>query len=199
VPVPLVDPLCAVDLARDRARLEHRRVEAEPHGAAEVAGPLDVGQLLLHRGDHGLRAVGVELGGVGLPEAGLVAGELDHHALQPEAQAERRDPVGAGIGERTDLALEAADAEAARHADRVDVVQQPGGVDRVLALVGGDPPDLDLRLVGEPTGAQRLGHGEVGVVQVDVLADQGDRHLLLGVVDPAEQVVPDRPVDVAEG
>ena len=67
-----------------------------------------------------------------------------------------------------------------------------------LALVGRDPADVDLGLVREPTGPQRLGDREVGVVQVDVLADQRDRHLLLGVVHPAEQVVPDRPVDVAE-
>ena len=35
-------------------------------------------------------------------------------------------------------------------------------------------------------------------MQVDVLADQADRHLLLRVVDPAQQVVPRGPVDVAE-
>ena len=31
------------------------------------------------------------------------------------------------------------------------------------ALVGGDPLDRDLGLVGEPAGAQRLDHGQVGV------------------------------------
>ena len=67
-----------------------------------------------------------------------------------------------------------------------------------LALVGGDPADVDLGLVGEAAGPERLGDREVGVVEVDVLADQGDGDLLLGVVHPAEQVVPDRPVDVAE-
>ena len=67
-----------------------------------------------------------------------------------------------------------------------------------LARVGGDPAQVHLRLVGEATGAQRLDDGEVGVGEVDVLADQADRDLLGGVVDPAQQVVPHGPVDVAE-
>ena len=77
-------------------------------------------------------------------------------------------------------------------------LQVAGGVVRGRALVGGDPADVDLGLVREATGAQRLADREVGVGQVDVLADQRDRDLLLGVVHPAEQVVPDGPVDVAE-
>ncbi len=129
---------------------------------------------------------------------GDVAGVLDDHALQAQAQPERRDAVGAGVGERAELALEAADAEAAGDADRVDVVQVLVGALVGLALVGGDPADLDLGLVGEAAGAQRLADREVGVRQVDVLADQRDGHLLLRVVDAAEQVVPGRPVDVAE-
>ena len=66
------------------------------------------------------------------------------------------------------------------------------------AVVGLDPAHLDPAAVGEPARAQRLGHRQVGVGQVDVLADQGDGHLVLGVVDAVEQVAPHRPVDVVE-
>ena len=72
------------------------------------------------------------------------------------------------------------------------------GAGLVGALVGGHPADVHLGVVREAARVERLGDGEVGVVQVDVLADQGDRHLLLGVVHLAQQVVPRRPVDVAE-
>ena len=142
--------------------------------------------------------VGLELGGAGARDAGDVAGVLDDHALQAQAQPERRDAVGAGVGEGAELALEAADAEPAGHADGVHVVQVLVGALVGLALVGGDPADVDLGLVGEAARAQRLADGEVGVGQVDVLADQGDGDLLLRVVHPAEQVVPGGPVDVAE-
>ena len=43
-----------------------------------------------------------------------------------------------------------------------------------LAVVAGHPADVDLGVVGEPAGAQRLGRRQVGVGQVDVLADQRD-------------------------
>ena len=133
-----------------------------------------------------------------LLEAGDVAGVLDDHALQAQAQAEGRDAVGARVVQRAELALDAADAEAAGHQHGVDVGEVLGGAGLGLALVGGDPADVDLGLVGEAAGAQRLADREVGVGQVDVLADQRDGDLLRRVVHAAEQVVPRRPVDVAE-
>ena len=123
VPVALLDPRLAVGLADHRARGQLGRVEAQAHRAAQVARALDEGLLLLHRGDHRLGAVGVELGGGGLLQPGHGAGVLDHHALQPQAQPQGRDAVGAGVGQRAELALDAADAEAAGHADRVDVLE----------------------------------------------------------------------------
>ncbi len=85
------------------------------------------------------------------------------------------------------------------HADGVDVGEVAGRPLGGRALVGGDPLDVDLGLVGEPAGAQRLDDGEVGVGEVDVLADEGDGDLLVGVVHPLEELVPEGPVDVAEG
>ncbi len=63
----------------------------------------------------------VELGGVGVRDAGQVAGRLDDDALQAEAQPEQRDALLAGVGDGGDLALDTAVAEAAGHADRVHV------------------------------------------------------------------------------
>ncbi len=74
-------------------------------------------------------------------------------------------------------------AEAAGNHDGVDVGEFPGRAVGGLALVGGDPADRDPRIVGETARAQRLGDGEVGVGQVDVLADQANRDLVLGLPD----------------
>ena len=129
---------------------------------------------------------------------GDVAGVLDDHALQAQAQPEGRDAVGAGVAERAELALDAAHAEAAGDADAVDAGQRLRGALGGLAVVGGHPADLHPAAVGEPAGPQRLGDRQVGVGQVDVLADQRDGDRLLGRVHPVEQVAPHGPVDVPE-
>src|SRR6478735_1361992 len=88
VAVPLLDTPRAVGRADDRPGGEVGGVQTQPHRAAEVAGAVDDVLLLLHRRDDGLGAVGVELGGRGLLEAGDVAVVLDDHALQAQAQAQ---------------------------------------------------------------------------------------------------------------
>ena len=100
--------------------------------------------------------------------------------------------------QRTDLAVDAAHAEAAGDQHGVDLGEVLGRPLGGLALVGRHPDDVDAGLVGEPAGPQRLGDREVGVGQVDVLADEGDADLLVGVVHATQQVVPLGPVDVAE-
>ena len=119
VTVPLLDVLLAVvHLAHDGALGQLRRVHAEPHGAAHVALAGDDVQLLGHGGDDRVGGGRVELGGVGVRDAGQVARGLDHDALQAQAEAEQRDLVLAGVLDRADLAEHTAVAEAAGDADR---------------------------------------------------------------------------------
>ena len=136
-----------------------------------------------------MRRVRVELARVGAGEAAHVAGELDDRALQAEAQAEERDAVLAGEPGRRDLALDAADAEPAGDDDAVEVAQAAFG-EQPLGVVGGDPVDLDLRAARVAAVLQRLDHREVGVGQVDVLADQADAHRLGGGLDPRDERAP---------
>ena len=108
----------------------------------------------------------IELGRAGAVEAGQVPRGLDHHALQAEAQAERRDAALAGVPQRAELALDAADTEPAGDDDRVDPGQRGRGPGGRLAGVGRDPADRHVRPVGErrpraaprtPTGTRRAG------------------------------------------
>ena len=80
----------------------------------------------------------------------------------------------------------------------MNVVQRHGRPGIGLTVVGGNPTDLDPGVVPEPARSQCLGDREIGVGQVDVLADQGNPHRLLRFVHPPQQVVPLGPVDVAE-
>ena len=64
---------------------------------------------------------------------------------------------------------------------RVDPAERLLGTGLGLALVAGDPADRDLGVVVEAAGAHRLGDREVGVGQVDVLADERDLDGVLGL------------------
>lgn len=55
---------------------------------------------------------------------------------------------------------------------------------------------LTLVSWANPCGLERLGHGEVGVREIDVLADEADRDLVLGVVHGVQDLAPARPVDL---
>ena len=83
--------------------------------------------------------------------------------------------VLAGVAGGRDLALDAADAEAAGDHDAVEVAQPAFG-EQAFGVVGRDPVDLDLRAARVAAVLQRLDHREVRVGQVDVLADEADAH-----------------------
>ena len=120
VPVALVDQGRAIEPLRQRAALDAAGIGAEPHGAALFGHAL----LRVHQGDHQVGAVLVELEGIGLRESQHIARELDHRHLQTQTDAEERDGPGAGVPNGFDLPLGATDAEAARHQDPVDAVEQ---------------------------------------------------------------------------
>ncbi len=88
--------------------------------------------------------------------------ELDHGALEAQAQAEIRHAPVAGVVGGQDLALDPAVTEAARdeHAGRA-VEGRRDVVRRQLLRV--DPADLRVDLVRPGRVAERLGDGQVGV------------------------------------
>ena len=75
--------------------------------------------------------------------------ELDGHGVEPEAQAEARDTLLAGVASGGDLPLEPAIAEPAGDDHAVEVGEAPGG-EQALDVLGLDPVDLDLGPVVEP-------------------------------------------------
>ena len=97
------------------------------------------------------------------------AGELDHRDLHPEADPEVGDRALAGDPRRLDLALDAALAEAAGDQDPVAALE-PLGVE----VLGVDQLDLDFDAVVDAAVLERLDHRLVGVVELHVLADEGD-------------------------
>src|SRR5438874_2343659 len=111
----LVHHLLAVELAHERAVAEACRPRAEPHRAAL----LDDVALIVHQVDDGIRRVRIELTRVRTRESAHVARVLDDRAVQTEAQTEEGHALLAGVGDRGDLALDTAHAEATGHDDAV--------------------------------------------------------------------------------
>ena len=73
----------------------------------------------------------------------------------------------------SDLALDAALAEAARHQDAVDVGEDLGAA-RLLEVLAFDPAQLDARAIRRAGVHERLDDALVGVAHVRVLADHAD-------------------------
>ena len=184
--VTLGDAFGAVGLAGERAGLELGLVGAEAHRAAlgdDVA-------LLVHQHDNRLGRLRVDLHRVGLLQAEHVAGELDHRDLEPETEAVVGNLVFACVAGGGDLALDAAVAEAAGHEDAVELGELLQAGLR-LKLLGVHAHDVHAAVVGDAGVGQRLIDGFVGVLQLDVFADDTDLHLVLGRLDAVDDVGPD--------
>ncbi len=104
----------------------------------------------------------------------------------------------AGVAGGGDLALDAALAEPARDHQSVEA-PQPVALEQVGHGGGLDPLDLDLGPVVEAGVAQRLDHREIGVGQVDVLADDADPDRADGRGHLVDQALPPGQVDRVVG
>src|SRR5690606_24072252 len=129
--------------------------------------------LLLHQGDDRILAIRVELQAVRVRQAELVAGVLNDGDLKAEAEPEVRDAALAGESHGGDLAFDAAVAEAAGDEDAVEVAD---GVEalRRLERLRVDAADLHRAIVGDARVGERLVDGFIGVLQLDVFADDAD-------------------------
>src|SRR6202035_5558892 len=167
----------AIDAGGLPAALEHRRIGAEPHGAAEIAVAAAPVQLVAfhpfgHQPDHGLGG-GAELRRIGLADAAQIARRLHHRHLHAEADAEIGHVPLARELRRLDLAFGAALAEAARHQDAVHMLEERGGI-LALEHLALDPVEIDLDLVGDAAVRQRLDQRLIGVLHPGILADHRD-------------------------
>ena len=104
----------------------------------------------------------------------------------------------AGEARRHNLALDAAMAEAARHQDAVHA-GQPRGDLLLLQLLAVNPVNLDCHPLSDARVVQRLLDADVGVVELDVLADDGDAQARLGGADALHQTAPVGQVGLAGG
>ncbi len=126
-----------------------------------------------------------EFAGVGVRQPRRVAGKLHHCHLHSQADTEEGERLLPGVLDGGDHPLYPPAAEAAGDDDPGTASQSGGHV------VGGKglrvhPPDIHLHVVLDPAVGEGLHHREVGVVEGDVLAHQGDFHVVGGLFGPVD-------------
>ena len=136
-----------------------------------------------------MRRFGIHLGRVRALETEHVTGELRDGDVHPQADAEVRDLLLPGDPARQQLALPPAGAEAPGDEHAVDLLQQPGGLlERHAFRV--DPAHVHRATVMRARVLERLVHGQVGVLQLHVFADERDLDNGLAALDALGQVEP---------
>src|SRR6056300_197652 len=115
--------------------------------------------------------------------------------MKPETESETRQTGLTRVTSGFDLALETTGTESTRDHQTIEFGQTvlSEQSDNVLGL---DPIDLDACSVVESGVLQRLHDGQVGVRQLDVLADQADTNGLGRRLDLRDEGVPSTRLDV---
>ena len=196
--VPFVDLGATVDARCQRARLQRSLLRAQAHGAALVGAA----RALLHlaggvlplgdQPDHRVRRVEVEFGGMRVFEAANVAGEFDDRNLHAQADTKVGHPVLAGVLRSQNLALDATLTEARAHQNRVHALEHGHALG--LDLFRFEVVDVDLAVVVNAAGLERLVDRFVGIDQLDVLAHESDINLVFRAQRAFDDVRPRRQI-----
>src|SRR5688572_8967626 len=173
------------ELRGKRAGLHDDVLAAEAHVAVKAFDLLLLGEDV----DDRRGAARVELAAVRIIHTADVAGVLDDGHLEAEAESEVGHAVLTGIADALDLALGAADAEAAGDDDALTVGEAPGDVGR-LDRGRVDPLQVDVAVEVDATVLDGLDDAGVGVAEGGVLAGDSDRDVLLRLADLLDEPAP---------
>ena len=155
--------------------------------------------LVSHRVNDRLGRVGIHFGRRRSRDTRKMTGSLNHHALQTQAQAQRRDTMLARPAQRTELSFNSSNAEASGNNDRINASELAGSTFGSFACIRRNPADIDPRVVCEAAVLDCFRYRQIGVVQVDVLANESNLKAVLGGMHALQQFLPFLPVNVTEG
>ena len=160
-------------------------IRSEPHGPAEVGDVL----LLGHEVDDRMCGRRVEFGAVRVLKMKDIPRKVHDRHLHSEADSEIRDHMPAGVGRGVNDALDASAAEPAGDDNGVSLTKEPvcGLFIQILRF---DPPDRDLRVVGDAAVLQGFHDGEIRIVQGGVFSDERDGDGGLWIPEGADHIFP---------
>ena len=129
-----------------------------------------------------------------------MARKLDNGALHSKAEPEERNLMLAHVLDGADLPLDATVAESAGHENALAPDKELVEIHvRVLKLLRIDPCNFDLRIVLDTAVVQSLRHRHIGIGEGDVFTNDGDLHLLRGMIDLKDHLLPRLHVGRIEG
>lgn len=185
------------------SRLELCRAEAETHGSSH-GGLVN----LWHEHDDWVLSLLVQLCRGSSLHGADVASELDNSDLHTEADTQVWSLVLTCVLRSLDHTLSTTVSETTWNQNSVGSadlgpclveLSWAGGLRLVLEVGGIDPEEVELTLAAHGGMLERLDDGEVGVVEGDVLSNQGDGDLLEVVADAGGELVPLGPGALAAG
>src|SRR5687768_947708 len=190
VAMPLADLRNAIHFGRFRSAVQARGIRPQAHRSSHVRHVL----LRLHERDHGVVALGGELGRMTVFQAADVARELDDRRLHPETDAEERQRRGPGMTYGLHHAVDSTHAEAAGHQQPVERCKQLRGAGGRREVVAGEPADVHTDIVRDAAMDQRFLHALVAVDELRVLADDGDLDAIVRLQHGVHELPPVREI-----
>ena len=125
----------------------------------------------------------------------MVLRPFDHGGLHAQAEAKEGNALFPCPANRRDLALDPAVSESTWNHNGIHALQQGVGT-FCFDLFRADPMHIQGGVLGDACVPERFDNGEVGIVQLDVLAYQRNLHRWSWVAQVVHQLLPGRHVAV---
>src|SRR5271166_6565882 len=191
--MPLADLQLAVDLVRQRAGLNFAGPRTQTHGAAKFFYTAQLAQFV----DYAMRSRRIEFARICIRQADHVARELHTGGLHSQANPEVRNFFLTSITDCDQHPLDTTLPETARNQNSVVTLKlRVISITIAVALIAGlqslrfNPVQLKFQIMRQSPVYQRFLQRLVGILILDVLADDSDRDRILRVINAVHNVFP---------
>src|SRR5207253_10636070 len=184
--MPLGNDVRFVNTIGQRTRLEVGWVRAQSHRSADRVDAEEIAQFI----NDGVWRVRIELRAVGVFQSANILRVLDDGALHPQTNAEIRSLLFVCELDRPNHSGNATLAEAAGHENSIELAKQPVRFVILLHAFRFDPVDLCSETVNEAAVNERFAQAFVGILQLDIFADNTDGYFVHRMVHALHERFP---------